>query len=175
MARKYCYICGTKTETKQPHIYWCEKCQQNYYDNPKPCADLYLFDDQDKLVVGRRKHEPNKGTLDIPGGFLDFDETFEEGAVREIEEELGLKTGDYSAPMYLTSYRTDYPWGTEVYQTAVAVFVARLHPDAKPEAMDDVEELLYIKPKDLIRTDFGFPEHADVAAVALEKLQEHNN
>lgn len=174
MTRQFCYMCGNKTEEKRPRVYWCDNCQQTYYDNPKPCADLYLFDDQDRLIIGRRKYEPSKGMLDIPGGFLDFDELFEEGAVREIKEELNLGTSDFSKPIYLTSYHSLYPWGKETYQTVVAVFVARLKPGAEPKAMDDIEGLFRAKPAELRREDFGFPEQADQAIIALKLLQDHN-
>ena len=38
-----------------------------------------------------RAKEPAKDTLDLPGGFIDMNETGEEGVAREVEEETGLK------------------------------------------------------------------------------------
>jgi 8-oxo-dGTP diphosphatase len=57
-----------------------------------------------KLVVVRRKYPPFRGKLALPGGFVEYGETVEEAAVREFEEETGLKTaverilGVYSDP-----------------------------------------------------------------------------
>lgn len=52
-----------------------------------------------KILLGKRHEDPEKassllsgaGTWTMPGGKLDFGETFEEGAKREVLEETGLK------------------------------------------------------------------------------------
>ncbi|GAE84850.1 Nudix hydrolase family protein [Bacteroides reticulotermitis JCM 10512] len=40
-------------------------------------------------MVCRRGKNPAKGTLDLPGGFIDIAETGEEGVAREVLEETG--------------------------------------------------------------------------------------
>jgi 8-oxo-dGTP pyrophosphatase MutT (NUDIX family) len=42
-------------------------------------------------VVARRNIEPQKGTLVLPGGYLDLGETWQEGAGRELFEETGIQ------------------------------------------------------------------------------------
>jgi ADP-ribose pyrophosphatase YjhB (NUDIX family) len=42
------------------------------------------------LVVMRRNTEPQKGTLTLPGGYVDLYETWQDGAVRELHEETGI-------------------------------------------------------------------------------------
>jgi 8-oxo-dGTP diphosphatase len=57
-----------------------------------------------KVLLGRRHDDPEKassamhgeGTWTMPGGKLDFGESFEEGAARELAEETGL-AADVSA------------------------------------------------------------------------------
>jgi len=52
-----------------------------------------------KVLLGQRHEDPEKadselhgeGTWTMPGGKLDFGESFEEAAIREVEEETGLK------------------------------------------------------------------------------------
>jgi 8-oxo-dGTP diphosphatase len=53
----------------------------------------------DKVLLGKRHDDPEKassllhgeGTWTMPGGKLDFGETFEEAAYREVFEETGIK------------------------------------------------------------------------------------
>jgi ADP-ribose pyrophosphatase YjhB (NUDIX family) len=45
------------------------------------------------LLCVRRDIEPGRGQLALPGGFMEFDETWQEAAVRELEEETGIVIG----------------------------------------------------------------------------------
>ena len=42
------------------------------------------------VIVVRRDIEPARGELCLPGGFIEYGETWEEGAARELREEAGL-------------------------------------------------------------------------------------
>jgi ADP-ribose pyrophosphatase YjhB (NUDIX family) len=57
-------------------------------------ADAVLLDDRDQVVLITRRHEPGKGKLALPGGFLDeVDGVVEDGltaALREAVEETGI-------------------------------------------------------------------------------------
>lgn len=58
----------------------------------------------EQIVLVRRKNEPYKGLLALPGGFVEADETVEEAVLREVREETGLGVellgivGIYSEP-----------------------------------------------------------------------------
>jgi len=47
--------------------------------------------DNDKVLLIRRSRDPGKGKWAIPGGRLRFGEKVKDAAIREIEEETGLK------------------------------------------------------------------------------------
>jgi 8-oxo-dGTP diphosphatase len=44
-----------------------------------------------KILIGKRLSSHGNGTWEIPGGHLEFGESFEDAAVREATEETGLK------------------------------------------------------------------------------------
>ena len=56
------------------------------YRNPIPTVDIIIEED-DKIVLIRRKNEPFKGKLAIPGGFVNEGELIEDRAIKEAKEE----------------------------------------------------------------------------------------
>ena len=47
-----------------------------------------------KVLLIQRGDEPYKGCWAFPGGFMNMDETTEQCAIRELEEETGLKVNE---------------------------------------------------------------------------------
>jgi 8-oxo-dGTP diphosphatase len=73
------------------------------FKNPVLTTDgIVLVDGQ--IVLIKRGNEPGKGKYALPGGFVEYGETLEECAVREVYEETGLRAevldlvGIYSDP-----------------------------------------------------------------------------
>ncbi len=69
--------------------------QKYTYDYPRPAVTtdcvVFGFDGRDlKVLLIERGLEPYKGAWAFPGGFLNMDETAEQGALRELKEETGL-------------------------------------------------------------------------------------
>ena len=91
---KFCPICGsTHFEINNFKSKKCGSCGFIYYANPSSATVAFIMNEKDELLVVRRKNEPAKGTLDLPGGFVDMEETGEEGVMREVMEET---VGDIS-------------------------------------------------------------------------------
>jgi len=64
------------------------------YPHPAVTCDCVVFRLEDgvwKTLLIERGNEPYKGCWAIPGGFLNMDENAEQGALRELEEETGLR------------------------------------------------------------------------------------
>lgn len=58
------------------------------YRNPAPTVDI-IIEIGDAIVLIERKNEPYGWAL--PGGFIDYGEPVERAAIREAQEETGLK------------------------------------------------------------------------------------
>lgn len=88
---KYCCECGSSVTKEIPendtfHRYVCEDCRTIHYQNPRiitGCISTW----EDKILLCRRAIEPRYGLWTIPAGFMENDETTQQGAARETLEE----------------------------------------------------------------------------------------
>lgn len=100
---KYCPKCGSAHfEVHNEKSKQCADCGFVYYFNPSSATVALILNERDELLVCRRAKEPAKGTLDLPGGFIDMTETGEEGVAREVREETGMKVAkaEYLCSLY---------------------------------------------------------------------------
>jgi ADP-ribose pyrophosphatase YjhB (NUDIX family) len=88
---KYCSNCGdeiTFGPVPDDHLprFFCLKCGQIFYQNPRiitGCISRW----EDKILLCKRAIEPQYGKWTLPAGFMEMQETVEEGARRETMEE----------------------------------------------------------------------------------------
>ena len=57
---------------------------------PKLAVDVLIADEKKGILLIKRKTEPFKGRYALPGGMVEYGETVEKAAVREVKEETGL-------------------------------------------------------------------------------------
>lgn len=55
-------------------------------------VDLLVYDDNDRLLLGRRKNRPAQNTLFVPGGKVWKGEQLLQGAQRLLNDELGIES-----------------------------------------------------------------------------------
>ena len=73
------------------------------YKNPIPTVDI-IIQMNSRILLVKRKNEPFRGYMAIPGGFVNEGETVEDAAKREVKEETSLNIelidilGVYSDP-----------------------------------------------------------------------------
>jgi 8-oxo-dGTP diphosphatase len=66
---------------------------KNIMDNNKKIrvGSAVLIVKGNEILLGKRNKEPNFGRWVLPGGKIEFGETHQQAAVREAQEELGIK------------------------------------------------------------------------------------
>ena len=154
----FCPVCGSKhfvvNNFKSKR---CQDCGFTYYANPCSATAAFIINDNDEMLVVRRAKEPAKGTLDLPGGFVDMYETVEEGMRREIKEETGLDVQDIR---YLFSSPNVYEYSGMGVHTLDMDFLVHVH--GNPEALkasilaaDDAAEALWIPVSKINPDEFG--------------------
>lgn len=97
-AINYCDLCGCKTSLIMPagdnkHRYVCSDCGNIHYQNPKIITGC-LVEHENKILLCRRAIEPQSGKWTLPAGFMENNETCEQGAARETMEEANAVIKD---------------------------------------------------------------------------------
>lgn len=85
----FCSYCGTAFAEGATYPRQCTGCGSFTYLNPLPVAVILLPVD-DGLLLIRRNIEPRKGMLALPGGFINYGESWTAAAARELFEETGV-------------------------------------------------------------------------------------
>ncbi|MCR4916085.1 MAG: NUDIX domain-containing protein [Prevotella sp.] len=148
----YCPVCGSdKFLTNDAKSRRCTACGFVYYANAAASTAAFIIRNG-QLLVARRAQEPARGTLDLPGGFVDMNETAEEGLHREMMEETGLEP---VAVHYLFSLPNQYLYSGMVIHTLDLFFRVDIADDAIPIADDDAAELMWVSLANLHPDEFG--------------------
>ena len=92
MTARFCLACGARLSRRRVGgraRLACRRCGWIFYANPVP-AVIAVIVRRGRVLLSRRAQPPYAGTWDVPGGFLEADETPEQGLRRELREELGV-------------------------------------------------------------------------------------
>lgn len=150
---KYCPKCGSSHfnihNEKSKH---CDDCGFTYYFNPSAATVAFILNNKMELLVCRRAKNPAKGTLDLPGGFIDMYETGEEGIAREVKEETGIEVNE---SLYLFSIPNLYEYSGFLVHTLDMFFLCKVENANKIKAHDDVAECFFMPLEKLKPEDFG--------------------
>ena len=123
----------------------CGECGFVAYAGPEPTVCALVLDDAGRVLLARRKFEPEAGKWDVPGGFLEEDEEALDGLRRELREETGLEI----EPLELAGIWADrYGGGDDATATLNLYWTARI-VSGEPTAADDVAELRWFSVDDL--------------------------
>lgn len=122
------------------------------YKNPIPTVDAIIQRESEILLI-RRKKDPFKNMLALPGGFVNDNERVEEAIIREVSEETTLEIklldilGVYSDPNR-----------DPRKHIMTTVFISEIKGDKSIEALaaDDASEIVWIDLASVEKHTFGF-------------------
>jgi ADP-ribose pyrophosphatase YjhB (NUDIX family) len=95
----HCSYCGTRYEEASLWPRECGNCGNRSYINPLPVV-VVLLPVNGGLVAVRRNIEPSKGTVTLPGGFINMGESWQQGGRRELLEETGIEMAASDLKLY---------------------------------------------------------------------------
>ena len=87
----------------------CKSCGHIVYQNPIPVAVVIVVKDGEILLI-KRANDPLAGYWAPPSGYIEINETLEEGAAREVLEETGEETVRLPGPVR-RSGNLSFRWG----------------------------------------------------------------
>jgi NAD+ diphosphatase len=141
---QHCPRCASPLTAGRGYV-TCPTCGSTYYANAAPTASALILDEEGRLLLARRAHEPYRGMWDTIGGFIEETELPETALRREVAEETGL---EIEPGEYVGAYVDRYGDDDDAKTTLNLVFDAEVTGgDAAPA--DDVAELEWFPLDDL--------------------------
>jgi 8-oxo-dGTP diphosphatase len=90
----HCIKCGFSlkmlTDRESKDRPQCERCGWIYYKNPIPAVACLVINQENELLLIKRKYEPSVGMWALPSGYIEIWQSPEEAAIQELCEETGL-------------------------------------------------------------------------------------
>ena len=133
------------------------------YPRPAVTADCIVMTDEPlpKVLLIQRDAAPYKGAWAFPGGFMNMDETTEQCAIRELEEETGLKVPTVHQIGAYSKVDRD-PRG----RTITVAYLAIVDSPKEVKGQDDAAKAEWFTITDLPHLAF---DHYDILRDALKK------
>ncbi len=134
------------------------------YPRPAVTADCVVItkEAEPKVLLIQRDADPYKGCWAFPGGFMNMDETTEQCAIRELEEETGLKVSTVRQIGAYSKVDRD-PRG----RTITVAYLAIIEKPAKVTGQDDATKAEWFPLSALPELAF---DHADIMADAINSF-----
>jgi ADP-ribose pyrophosphatase YjhB (NUDIX family) len=162
---RHCPWCGAALPAPEGSLQRCAACGEPTWLNPKPCACAILVGPDGRILLTRRAREPDAGLWDLPGGFLEVDETPEQALRRELVEETGLEV---TVGRYVGAYSDVYGEGGDTTLT-VAYECALAGGEERPEE-GEIAEIGWFAPEELPPPDqIAFRNGAEALAEWLSE------
>ena len=144
---KHCLKCGSKSfHYNDNNSFKCGDCGFNFFINSAAAVACIITNNNGEILLATRALEPNKGSLDLPGGFVDAEETAENAVKREIKEELNI---DVTNLKYLGSYPNKYVFSEYCVFTLDLGFACQVSNLENIKCNDDVSNFEFYSISDI--------------------------
>lgn len=137
---------------------------REYPDRPWVGIGCIVFREEAVLLV-RRGKPPRIGQWSLPGGAQHVGEKAEEAARRELREETSIEVGQMTLAYVFDAINQDED-GRALYHYTIIDFAA-LWLDGEARAGDDVSEVAWALPHELVRYDLTEAAHEAIAAARV--------
>ncbi|KAK4430159.1 Nudix hydrolase 1 [Sesamum alatum] len=101
---------------------------------PKVAVVVFLLNGN-KVLLGRRRSSVGRNTFGLPGGHLEFGESFEECAAREVKEETGLDL-DIHKIEYLTATNNVHSSPHPLHIVTILMRAIQADPHQNPQNLE---------------------------------------
>ena len=154
---RFCPNCKNSLPKMYDRLIDCTKCGFHFYFSPSPTNALILENKKREILLVKKKIAPKTGQWDLPGGFVEYNETIEESLRREIKEELDLDIKNFQ---YMRSYTGIYPYKGFMYRPLCFVFRAFIHPEEirNIKVGDDASGFQFFSYSHVPWDDIAFPD-----------------
>ncbi|MUP39086.1 NUDIX hydrolase [Labilibaculum euxinus] len=166
---KYCPKCGgAEFLYKSDNSFLCENCHFHLYVNASAAVAALIVNEKGELLLAKRAVEPQKGMLDLPGGFVDVMETAEQALCREIKEELNLEISELS---YFMSYPNEYVFGGLSVFTLDLAYICKIKSFKEIDANDDISGFKFYETESIPYQEIGSISMKEIVKSFVKKYK----
>lgn len=164
-AFEFCPRCGSKQfNINGERSRHCSDCNLTYYANASASTAAIITNSKGEVLLTTRAFNPAKGMLDLPGGFVDMNETAEEAIIRELKEELNINIQN---PKYLFSLPNEYEFSGITVHTLDIFFKIEIDDNTIIKTDDDVASAQFFDLNHVNTEDIGLQS----IKTAIEKFR----
>lgn len=149
----YCPACGRPFPAVAPGPFarqQCLGCGLVHHLNPTPGVTVLVRSAEGRILIGRRSASARYGgAWCLPGGYIEYEESFIAAASREVREETGLAVRIEGIVNVVSNHLDDR------HHTLVIVLLAEI-AGGSPHPGDDLTELAWIDAAGHQMVDYAF-------------------
>jgi ADP-ribose pyrophosphatase YjhB (NUDIX family) len=153
----HCSYCGHPFAVDHPWPRRCDNCTNVTFRNPLPVTVVVQPVEAGVLTI-RRAIEPRSGWLALPGGYIEFGETWQQAGARELWEEAAVEI----APATLREIRVFSAPDNVLIVVALAPRLSGIQLSSFLTTPEASERVIVTTPQEL-----AFPLHTEIVTEFL--------